>query len=516
MSADSMTKLGNQEPVVRVRGLSKTFAATKVLDDVSLDLLAGEVVAVVGQNGSGKSTFVKILAGYHEPDPGARVDIMGKELRLGDPLASRSADVRFVHQDLALIGTLSAIENFALTTGYVAGRAGIRWAVERKRVLQAVQAIGFEFDVDIPVERLKIGERVGLAIARALADVGGSDGPSLLVLDEPTACLPRAEVTSLFEAIRAVSAGGVPVLFVSHRLDEVFEISDRVLILRDGLAVACCETSSLNHDELISLMLGGELERTENATETTPRPSDEIVFEVDGLRGQELERLDLRLAKGRMVGITGLIGSGAEEVAPLLSGEKAPVEGSVKVNGSRVPSGSPFHARRAGIGYVPSERREKALVPNFSLVENLTLLDLGPFSSIAGLNGRAELAEANGWIDALDVRPRAPRALIGAFSGGNQQKVVLGRLLRVAPAVIVVDEPTQGVDVGAKAAIHQLLREAAAAGSVVVMRSSDTEELVDLADEVIVLRNGSVAEVFSGMALSDVAIDRAALGGGAE
>jgi len=478
-------------PVLTIRGLSKTFPGTRALDRVDYDLRPGEIHALVGQNGSGKSTLIKVLAGYHQPDPGTEILLAGKPVDLHDTIASRDAGFRFVHQDLGLVETLSAVENLMLGRELDTAFGGrIRWTAERRDAERRMKALGYDFDVRRPVRGLGAAERTGIAIARALWDW---EDARVLVVDEPTASLPREEVKTLFEALDRIRRSGLGVIYVSHRLDEIFTIGDRVTVLRDGKLVGTWDVPELDQHRLVSLMVGGdELRPPHDRVFDDVR---EIALEVRQLRGLVVDSIDIKARRGEVLGIAGLTGSGRDEVLPLLFGVSSR-GGEVKVDGRPVP-GDPRGAMAAGMALVPADRRGEGAIVGFSVRENFTLTDLKRHSRRSGrLNRSAERAEASGWVERLDVRPRRPDAVFSTLSGGNQQKVVLAKWLRRKPRVLLLDEPTQGVDVHAKATIHALAREAAAEGAVVVIASSDDTELCDTCDRVVVMRSGAiVAEV---------------------
>ncbi len=477
-----------REPVLDIRKISKTFPGTRALDEASFDLYPGEVHALVGQNGSGKSTLIKILAGFHQPDHAGHIYLSGKEIHIHDTAASHALGFRFVHQDLGLVGTLDTVENLALGEGYQAGFGGrIRWRAARNDARQRIRALGYEFDVRRPVEQLAASERTGIAIARALHDW---ESAKVLVVDEPTASLPSHEVSVLFEAIDRVRAKGLGVIYISHRLDEVFEIADRVTPLRDGRVVGTYKTSELNEERLVSLMIGGAQMRSKVPRDPTvePRP----ILEVEHLCGEVVEDISFTAYSGEVLGIAGLTGSGREEVLRLLFGA-LPRSGEVSVNGAPVRPGRPTEAIATGIALVPADRTGKGSIIDLTVRENCTLTDLKRHSRAAGRLSKAEeQEETRRWIRELDVRPPRPEAIFDSLSGGNQQKVVLAKWLRLEPEVILLDEPTQGVDVGAKATIHALARQAAANGATVVIASSEDTEICDTCDRALIMRNGQI------------------------
>ncbi len=490
---------------LRITGLTKDFGGQRALDAVDIAVEPGEIHALVGHNGSGKSTLVKILAGYHQPEQGAHATVAGADFPLGSPAAARAAGLRFVHQDLGLVETLTVADNLRLAAD-ARLLAPLRRRTERVAADEALAALGYDIAPTARVGDLTRSERTAVAVARALDDQGTTGPAPLLVLDEPTASLSAGEAQRLFGAVRKVAAAGTAVLFVSHHLDEVLGLCDRVTVLRDGRRVDTRTTAELTHEALVELMLGHGVERsgpTPSGTASLTGSAPRLV--VKGLFGTTLSGLDLEVAAGEVLGISGLTGSGREEVAGLLAGH-VPRGGAVDVDGVPVAPGDPRTAIAAGIGYVPAER-DRALLPRSGVRENLTLADLRPFRRGPRLHRGAEREETRRWITALGIRPADPERPVAQLSGGNQQKVVLARWLRMHPAVLVLDEPTQGVDVGAKADIHRLIEEAAAAGAAVVVCSTDDAELARLAGAVLVLRRGRAATRLTGAEVTDKRIE---------
>lgn len=473
-----------------IAGITKTFPGQVALSDVSLRLQPGEIHALVGQNGSGKSTLIKILAGYHRPDPDGRATIMldGESVSLDDADSPISTAVRFVHQDLGLVDTLSASENIGLGLGFVRGFAGrIRWSQEHRRAAEVRDALGFRFDVRVPVGELTVAERTEVAIVRALTSVRNR-GVRVLVLDEPTAALGAADAGRLFSAARRMRDSGMAVLFVSHHLGEVLEVCDRATVLRDGRVVAVTPTAGLTKHRLVELIVGRAVETSVREKSVDDRGYARL--RTTGLRGGNLRWLDLSVQPGEIVGIAGLEGSGREDVASLLVGACAR-DGSVAVDGTDVAPDE-RKAIAAGMALVPADRARKGVIAGLSVRENLTLMDVGSNTRRGRLIHAAEKAETNRWIDRLGVVTTGSEAVISTLSGGNQQKVLIARALRLQPAVLVLDNPTQGVDIAAKADIHALVASAAASGKSVVVCSTDNEELAAMCDRVLVLRGGHV------------------------
>ena len=484
--------------LLTVKGLSKTFPGLRALDEVDFSVDSGEIVALVGQNGSGKSTLVKVLTGIHEPDPGARIDVgaQGSAARAGHA----SGSVHVIHQDLGLIPQLNTVENLDLVRRHgarsLAPIAGRDEAEHARRLLEQFDAA---FDVRAPIAALTPAERTIVAIARAF---DGWDSPrGLLILDEPTAALHSDEAGRLFTAIRHAAARGAGVIFVSHRLDEVMDLADRVVVLRDGRVVADTAIALLDHAQLVRLIVGSAL------AESTPRSrgdSGDGALSVRALAGGLVQRLDLDVRAGEVVGVAGILGSGREHVAPLLFGAQRRTAGSVAVQGHALPPGDPRASIGARVAYVPADRHADGAVMPMVVRENLTLPDLHRLRRRFGrLDRSAERREVDGWVERVALRPAEPERPLELFSGGNQQKVVLAKWLRNDPRVLVLDEPTQGVDVGAKAAIYELVHDAAARGAAVLMASSDTAELASVCDRVVVMRDGRAAADVRGADLTE-------------
>jgi len=496
-------------PLLEVRRLSKTFPGLRALDDVSLTVGAHEVVALVGHNGSGKSTLVKILAGVHAPDPGSEVIVHDAGGTAAGEHAQRER-LHFIHQDLGLIPRLSTIENLDLNRSL--GRsalAPVRGRREARHAERLLERFGARFDVHAPIARLTAAERTLVAIARAL---DGWSGPrNVLILDEPTAALHGDEAGRLFDAVRRLAADGAGIVFVSHRLDEVVELADRAVVLRDGRVAADVARGAFDHDALVRLIAGRELEP---ADVPASRRAGEPILSARGLAGPTLAGVDLDLHAGEVVGVTGIVGSGREQVSGMLFGALPRTAGEVHVAARPLTAAAPRAAIARGVAYVPADRRREGAVMRMSARENLTLPRLAPLRRRLGrLDGRAERAEARRWTEEVGVRPAEPERKLELFSGGNQQKVVLAKWLRIRPRVLLLDEPTQGVDVGAKDGIYRLIRGAAADGAAVLVSSSETKELASLCDRVLVLRDGRVVAEVAREQLSEARLVRETLGG---
>ncbi|MFZ9398032.1 MAG: sugar ABC transporter ATP-binding protein [Ilumatobacteraceae bacterium] len=488
------------EPVIDIRDLSKTYPGQVALDHASLRIAPGEIHALVGQNGSGKSTLIKLLGGYVKADHGSDVRLLGKRVDLWSMSNDDRKLIRIVHQDLGLVPTLSAIENLGLGRGFDTGFAGrMRWRTEAKRAQELLLRFGLAPDVRQPVGALSAAERAAIAIVRALQDWDDST-KGLLILDEPTASLNRGEVDALFREVRRVASMGVAVLFVSHALDEVLDLADRITVLRDGKVVASgVESSSMNATSLVELIVGRA------ATDLYPTkrrvPSRELL-EAEMIFGITLRGLTFKLYEGEILGFAGLVGSGREEVAGSLFGATPRFAGKVLLRKKKVFA-TPRDAIRAGLALVPADRKAAGLDPQERLVEHVPLPRLGPVQGRLRLKHRKMRKDVKKWVEQLEVQPPLLGRRMEKFSGGNQQKAVLARWLRTDPEVLLLNEPTQGVDVGAKASVYRQIVAAAEGGMGVIIASSDAEELVHMCDRVLVMRSGAVAVELAGNDLTE-------------
>jgi len=473
--------------VLKLEGVTKSFGAYKALDDVSVDFRRGEVHGILGVNGSGKSTLLKCVAGYHVPDSG-KAFVSGSELPWGSPEAAAKHGIRFIHQDLGLVNELSVIDNLALGTTYE-GRAWISDRRERKRALQLLRQVGIDVDPLAPVSQLTKTEQTMLAVARAMRN--GFSENDVLLLDEPTASLSSGEVRILFELLRSLSRRGVAIGFVSHRLREVLEICDRVSVLRNGRCVASRYTDGLSEKELVDLLVGVPLSEV-YGRKKEPVASPRVLLEVHGLCGGALHRLDLRLHEGEVLGIAGLDGSGREQVSRLLVGADAWESGHIVLDGKTFDRLNPDVTVQHKVAYVPADRKSHSILPGFSLRENVTLARIGTRRK-GWLSIRDEKRDSAHWLDRVHVDQRNVELPISLLSGGNQQRVVIARWLRFGARVMVLDEPTQGVDVAGRSAIYDCLSDASRVGTGLIIVSTDSEELVSVCDRVLVLFEGRVA-----------------------
>lgn len=475
-----------------VEGLSKSFGAQRALDGLTLELARGEIHALLGHNGCGKSTLIKILAGYHQPDGPAAATLNGRPLHLGSTASAREGGIRFIHQDLGLIDAHDAVDNIALAGGYTR-KCWLSARAEREAIRRFLADLGIDVDPARPLRELGPARRALVAIARALR--GGVAGDGLLVLDEPTVALGADDVELLFGLVRTLRDRGTTVLYVTHRLSEVFAIADRVTVMRDGRAVATEPVAALDHDRLAELIVGRPLGAFHPNTTAS---ADDVVLAVRNLRGPRLRGVSFDLRRSEVLGVTGLVGSGFDELARTVFGGLPVTGGTVAVAAGPVSPLTPATAIAAGIAFAPADRKRHAAIMPWTLRENVTLPALRPRGVARWLGARRERAEVAPWLDRLEVRAGSPDALFAALSGGNQQRVVLARWLRRGADVFLLDEPTNGVDVGAKHALYAALTGAASAGAGLLVASGDAEELCAICDRVLVLRDGAVVAEHAG------------------
>ena len=489
-----------RQVALQVADLSKAYPGTRALDAVDLEIARGEIHALLGGNGSGKSTLIKILAGIVRADRGTvtcgPVSIAAAAMT---PARARRAGLRFVHQDPAVFPELTVAENLSIGRGFATGPLWrIRWNRVREQARSVDARVGIGADPDTLVRDLSPARRMMVAIARALQDQEDTDPAAVLMLDEPTATLPEREVQILHDALRRYAAAGQTIVYVTHRLDEVLGVADRVSVLRDGRLVATELTAALDRRAVIRMILGRDAPDTPTAhpagaTDSPAPAARHAAIEWRGVVGGPLRGVDLAVAPGEIVGIAGLLGSGRTELLRSAFGAQAVDAGTITIDGQPVCIDTPADAMQLGIAYVPEDRRADAAFADLAVRINLSAAQVPLYWQRWRLDHKAELTDAKTSIDQYRIATDDDRRALATLSGGNQQKVVLARWLRRAPRVLLLDEPTQGVDVGARAEIHSLIGEAAARGSAVVLVSSDFIELASVADRVVVLSDGRVS-----------------------
>lgn len=497
-------------PILQITELSKSFANTRALVGASLSVASGEVHGLVGQNGSGKSTVVKVLSGYHEADSG-EISVGGRNVtKMLAGAGSRHLGLRFVHQDLGLIGGLTVTENLFIEQYSSGDHRMLRWRAEHARARALLRSFGVDADPRQRVGDLPAALQAMVVIVRAavglLAGADDGDRRGVLVLDEATASLPPDARDQLRSVVRDVVALGHGVLFVSHFPDEVLDWADRVTVLRDGHVVADRATAGLTEDALIELIIGRQIEAADLTHEQRTGAGGEPALSVTGLRGREVAALDFEVQAGEALGITGLVGSGFDEVCRVLGGAVSAAEGTLQLAGDHwdLRTFTAAVARRVGVSLVPQDRQREGVAPALTVVENVSLSLLDRYETRGGRVRHRQLRrEVERLLDEYDVVPPDPGARVRSLSGGNQQKVLIAKAMALRPKVLVLIEPTQGVDVGARREILKKLREVARAGTAVVCATNDASQLEELCDRVIVLRRGRFGAELTGEGLTE-------------
>ena len=499
---------GGHPTVLEVEHVSKAFGATQALDDVSLDLKKGSVHALLGGNGSGKSTLIKLLAGVEPADAGQlAIRDERHDLHSMTPALAREAGLHFVHQQRSTFAQLTVAENLAIGHGFETGAGGrIEWRRARRRAGEVLERFQIEARPDQELGELGPATQTMVAIARALQDQD-SDGEGVLLLDEPTASLPAPEVKLLLDALRRYADAGQAIVYVTHRLEEVFAVADRATLLRDGRVVGDVEPSQLDHEGLVELMMGRTVEQIERLR---GRPEGRTILSARGLSAGSLSELDLDVCEGEIVGIGGLIGSGRSTLLKALFGVRPLRAGEVRLDGEPRTIAAPPDAMAAGFAYVPEDRQADAAFPELSVGENLSLTVVSEYWQRGVISRRRERRDTRELLGSFLITAESDEAPLRSLSGGNQQKVVLARWLRRQPRILLLDEPTQGVDVGARAEIYELIHGAVADGAAALVSSSDFEELARICDRVVVLRKGRAVAELSGEQLDAEEIARAA------
>jgi rhamnose transport system ATP-binding protein len=494
---------GGRPVALALEHAAKAFGAVHALEDVSIDLHAGEVHALVGENGAGKSTLVKILAGVHVPDRG-RLLIGGREVVLNGPAAARDAGIAIIYQEPILFADLSVEENIFVGRQPLGAGHRIDRKAMREHVLEVFARLGVKLDPGRIARGLSIADQQIVEIAKAL-----SLEARVIVMDEPTAALSAVEVARLFRVVESLRADGAAVLFISHRLEEVFELCQRVTVLRDGRWVMSRGLEGLTPDELVRAMVGRELvERT-----AEEQALGETVLEVARLtREGFFTDVSFEVKAGEIVALAGLVGSGRSEVARSIFGVDRYDAGAVTMNGSRLRRTSPTAAMAAGIGLVPEDRRQQGLVMDLSIAHNIALASLRALRRLGFLSGSTERGFARDWALRLQLKYGRISDPATSLSGGNQQKVVLAKWLARRPKLLIVDEPTRGIDIGTKAEVHRLLDELADDGVAVLMISSELPEVLRLADRILVMREGRLVTELAHSEASEETIVAAATG----
>ncbi len=479
------------EPAITLTQVGKSFVGLKVLSGVNFDVRPGEVHALLGENGAGKSTLIKIMAGLHRPDEG-EIRIDGKPVSFASPREAHHAGIATVHQELLLFPELTVAENVFLGQTPKTAWGGVDWTRMRKRAGELLDSLdSHDLDVDARVGSLSVANRQRVEIARAL-----SQEARVVIMDEPTASLAEADVLRLMDIVRRLKARGVGIVYVSHRMPEIFALADRVTVLRDGHHVGTHDIGEVDETKLVSMMVGRAIDKLYPVKQGT---SGDTVLELKDVSYRSVVRdISFSLRAGEILGIAGLVGSGRTELALTIFGITPATSGAILLDGKPVTIGSPGAARDLGIAYIPEDRGLQGLIRIQTVTENIALANLKRLTRGIFIDSGKALAEAKRAITQFGIRARGPDQVVRQLSGGNQQKVVLAKWLATNPRILIMDEPTRGIDVGAKAEIHQLMRKLAGEGLAILMISSELPEVLGMSDRVMVMNGGRIVAAFEG------------------
>ena len=468
--------------MLELKNITKTYPGVVALNNVSVTFQQGEVHAVMGENGAGKSTMIKIISGAINPDPGGEIIFDGKSYTQMTPALSAENGVAVIYQDINLVTPMTVAENM-----FMGRKMGKGYSKRRlnKLAQEIFDEYGFQLDPAMRVERLSPANQQMVEIARAI-----SNNAKIMIMDEPTAPLAAAEVDLLFSIIAKLKAKGVTVIYISHRMDEVFQITERVTVLRDGQYVTTINTADTNRQQLVNLMVGREL--NENFP-TRKTPVGDVILEAKNLTGNSVENISFRLHRGEVLGFAGLVGSGRSETMELICGAKKMDSGEVWMNGQKMHINSPASAIEHGIGLIPEDRKEQGVILFNTVKFNTSLSAAHKLTKFGFISGKKNREMAEKYRETLRIKVPHIDQMVVNLSGGNQQKVVLAKTLAADPDVIIFDEPTKGIDVGAKQEIYNLMNELVAQGKAIIMVSSDMEEILGMSDRIIVLHEGLVS-----------------------
>ncbi len=492
-------------PLLHVHNVTKFFGAVRALQGVSLTLRAGEVHALLGENGAGKSTLIKLITGAHQPDDGT-IEIGGHEVHRLNPASAHAMGVAAIYQQPALFPDLSVAENIALGLEKPRPARRVRWAERRGRARELLRRIGANIDPDTEVRDLSMPQQQLVEIARALGA-----GARIMIMDEPTASLTQQEVELLFGVVRELCDHGVGIVYISHRLQEIFAIADRMTVLRDGQSVGTYQTGEMDEAGLIKLMIGREISAIYPPADKQPGATVISLRDV-GCRASGVRGVTLEVRAGEVVGVAGLVGAGRTELARILFGITPANTGEIMLCGRLVKIDSPRDAIYNRIAYLPEDRRRHGVILDMSIAANVTMAIHPTLFPWSWVRPRDERAVVDVYMQSLAVKAPSAYAVTGQLSGGNQQKVALARWLATKPHVLILDEPTQGVDIGAKAEIHKLIRRLAGEGLALLMISSDLPEVLGMSDRIAVMRGGTITAMFDGDRATAHDVMAAALG----
>jgi rhamnose transport system ATP-binding protein len=478
-----------RETILELKNISKSFSGVEVLHDVSFSLRPGEVHALLGENGAGKSTLVKIITGVHQPDHG-EIHLNNELVHFSDARESRNAGIAAIYQELSLFPDLDVAENIFVGRQPVTRRGFIDWKKLYAEAETLLTSLGVHIDLKQKARSLSIAQQQMVEIARAI-----SINARILIMDEPTSSLTLSEAADLFRLVRRLREGGTAIIFISHRLEELFEIAERVTIFRDGTYVDTRLIKDISRDELIHLMVGRSIS---NLFPKQDVKAGDVILKVENLsRTGSFENISFELRKGEVLGMAGLVGAGRTNVARALFGVEPSTSGTIQIEGQTVSITSSQGAKELGIAYVPEDRQLHGLIPAMSITSNISLSTLGDHTRYGWLQNDSESKAAHRSARQMEVRANHIWQNARELSGGNQQKVVLAKWLATNPRILILDEPTRGIDVGAKAAVHALMSKLASEGMAILMISSELPEILGMSDRILVMREGRMTAHFT-------------------
>ncbi|QGQ48124.1 sugar ABC transporter ATP-binding protein [Metabacillus sediminilitoris] len=496
----------SQTPLAQMKGISKAFSGNRVLENVEFEIMPGEVHALMGENGAGKSTLMKILTGIYERDSGS-VYIKGEEVHFKNAKEAENAGIAVIHQELNIIPYLSVTDNMFLGKELTYGKLGI---VKHKEMQQKTKKylnrLGVDIDPDIEAGELSVGQQQMIEIARAIAA-----NAEILIMDEPTAALTDREIEALFVVINSLRKKGVGIVYISHRMEEIFQICDRISVLRDGQFIGTKDIPTTNFDEIVKMMVGRQLGDRFPERNTTLGP-ERLKIENFSCKGK-FENISFSVKQGEILGVAGLMGAGRTEIMEAIFGHRHKQNGTMMIDGQVVSIKSPFDAIKKGIGFVTEDRKSEGLVLDLSVRENFSLTNLTKISTNSLISTKQEESFVDDLIQKLHVKTASRDLAVKSLSGGNQQKIVIGKWLGIEPKILILDEPTRGVDVGAKKEIYQIMNQLTEQGVAIIMVSSELPEILGMSDRILVIHEGKVSAILSRAEANQEKIMQAATGG---
>ena len=475
--------------ILELRNISKSFSGVEVLHNVHFSLREGEIHALLGENGAGKSTLVKLITGFHQPSSG-EIYLDGNPVTFNDTRDSRDVGIAAIYQELSLFPDLDVAENIFIGRQPLNKSRMVEWRKLYEEAKKLLDSLGVNIDLKQKARNLSIAEQQMVEIARAF-----SINARILIMDEPTSSLTLNEVEDLFRLVRNIRKNGTAVIFISHRLEELFEIADRVTVLRDGSYVDTKPIEDITREELIRMMVG------RSVSDQYPKidvPKSEVILSVENLSSEpSFNNVSFELRRGEILGFAGLVGAGRTDLANTLFGIKQATGGTIKLEGKPVNISTPRKAMELGLAYVPEDRLQHGLISQMNITKNITLPRLDSFTRVGWIKIRSESTAAYDISCQMEVKATSIQQLTRELSGGNQQKVVLGKWLSTNPRILILDEPTRGIDVGTKAAVHLLMTKLAAEGIAILLISSELPEILGMSDRIIVMREGYITREFS-------------------